>query len=86
MKKRIGHANDFVALRNCRDMAIPIFRKLDIQAARRRCMRGRMKNPEVEPIPMLYVSPETLSRLSRADYLRAEMFSGLTRRFTWGKR
>jgi len=45
-----------------------------------------MKNPEVKSTKMLYVSPKPLSRLLRTDYLRAEMFSGLTWRFTWGKR
>jgi len=45
-----------------------------------------MKNPEVKPGKMFYVSPEPLLRLLRADYLRAEMFSGLIVRFTWGKR
>jgi hypothetical protein len=45
-----------------------------------------MKNPEVKPNKMFYVSLEPLSHLLHADYLRAEMFSGLTWRFTWGKR
>ncbi len=52
----------------------------------RRGMGNRMNNREVKSVNMFYVSPEALSRLLRADYLRAEMFSGLTLRFTWGKR
>ncbi|WP_143748172.1 MULTISPECIES: hypothetical protein [Burkholderia] len=59
---------------------------LDIGAAMRRGMGNRMNNREVKSVNMFYVSPEALSRLLRADYLRAEMFSGLTPRFTWGKR
>ncbi|WP_175691008.1 hypothetical protein [Burkholderia anthina] len=59
---------------------------LDIGAAMRRGMGNRMNNREVKSVNMFYVSPEALSRLLRADYLRAEMFSGLTLRFTWGKR
>ncbi|WP_321809138.1 MULTISPECIES: hypothetical protein [unclassified Burkholderia] len=59
---------------------------LDIGVAMQRCMDNRMNNREVKSIKMFYVSPEALSRLLRADYLRAEMFSGLMQRFTWGKR
>jgi hypothetical protein len=59
---------------------------LDIEAAMRRCMDNRMNNPEVKSTKIFAGSPEALSRLLRADYLRAEMFSGLTQGFTWGKR
>jgi hypothetical protein len=59
---------------------------LDIAAAMRCCMDNRMNNRKVKSIEMFHVSPEALSRLLRADYLGAEMFSGLTRCFTWGKR
>ncbi|WP_166723197.1 hypothetical protein [Burkholderia sp. Tr-862] len=45
-----------------------------------------MNNPEVKSTKIFYGSPEALSRLLRADYLRAEMFGGLTQGFTWGKR
>jgi hypothetical protein len=58
----------------------------DIGAAMRRCMDNRMDNREVKSIKMFYVSPEALSSLLRTDYLRTEMFGGLTQRFTWGKR
>lgn len=52
----------------------------------RRGMGNQMNNREVKSVNMFYVFPEALSRLLRTDYLRAEMFSGLTPRFTWGKR
>jgi len=59
---------------------------LDIDAAMRRCMDNRMNNLEVKSTKIFEGSPEALSRLLRADYLRAETFSGLTQAFTWGKR
>ncbi|CAG9266786.1 hypothetical protein BCEP4_440003 [Burkholderia cepacia] len=50
-------------------------------------LRARLNEKcEVKSIKMFYVSPEPLSRLLREDYLRAELFSGLIWRFTWGKR